>query len=193
MTTVFLIRHGETDWNVQGRLQGIQDTSLNENGTKQAHACGLFLKDLEWDVLISSPMKRAKETAYAINEHIKQEMVFEIEELKELDFGEGSGMTKEELALAFPDGVIAGMENRDSFAERTMSALSKVLNDHSNKKVIVVAHGAVINSMLSVISNGEMGHGKSRVDNGGITELHYNGEKWTITSHNKVDHLLLKK
>ncbi len=138
-------------------------------------------------------MKRAKETALTINEYIQHEIIYEIEELKEIDFGEGNGKTKDELALAFPDGVIVGMENRDSFAERTMSALSKVLIEHTNKKVIVVAHGAVINSMLSVISNGEMGHGKSRVDNCGITELHYSGEKWKIHSHNIVDHLLLKK
>jgi uncharacterized phosphatase len=189
MTTVYLVRHGETDWNVKGRLQGIQDTNLNENGQKQAHACGVYLQNEEWDVLISSPLQRAKQTATAINNYLNKEIILEIEELKEKDFGEGSGKTKEEIALAFPDGVITGMEDNESFSIRIMSALDHIVRQHPNKKVLVVAHGAVINAMLSVVSKGELGYGKSRIDNGGITQLQHNGESWSVVYHNEVKHL----
>jgi uncharacterized phosphatase len=188
-TTVYLVRHGETDWNVAGRLQGIEDTNLNEKGMRQAHACGVYLQNEDWDVLITSPLKRAKQTAITINNYLKKEEVLEIVDLKEKDFGEGSGKTREEISLAFPDGVIMGMEDDTTFSKRVMIALEQIIDQHATKKVLVVAHGAVINAMLSVISDGELGYGKSHIDNGGITQLIHDGEIWTVGYHNDVKHL----
>lgn len=189
MTTVYLVRHGETDWNVEGRLQGIQDTSLNEMGKKQAHACGAFLKTMNWDVLVSSPLKRAMETATTINEYVEKEQIVTINELKEKDFGHASGKTKEEIELAFPDGIVTGMEEDNRFKDRVLGALNSIREEFSNKTVLVVAHGAVIHSILDSISEGQYGHGKSRIDNGGISHLQFIHNKWVINDFNNINHL----
>ncbi|MDS8744534.1 histidine phosphatase family protein, partial [Streptococcus pneumoniae] len=75
MTTICLIRHGETEWNKIGRIQGTTDVPLNEKGKLQAQACGSHLMNKAWDVIVTSPLKRAKETAAIINETMRLPMV----------------------------------------------------------------------------------------------------------------------
>ncbi|MDB5085743.1 MAG: yhfR, partial [Bacilli bacterium] len=81
MTTVCLVRHGETDWNAEGRLQGRQDTELNENGRKQAKLAGIHLKNEQWDAIVTSPLKRAKETAQIIATELGIDHLDEMEQL----------------------------------------------------------------------------------------------------------------
>ncbi|MGX1428958.1 broad specificity phosphatase PhoE [Cytobacillus horneckiae] len=69
MTMICLIRHGETDWNAQNRIQGRTDIPLNGKGKQQAIQCGKYLALNDWDVIISSPLIRARQTAELINEN----------------------------------------------------------------------------------------------------------------------------
>ena len=71
ITTICLVRHGQTDWNALGKLQGQTDIPLNELGKIQARQCGEFLSEEDWDVIISSPLKRARETAEIISNYIE--------------------------------------------------------------------------------------------------------------------------
>jgi len=82
MTQICLIRHGETDWNVLGKLQGRTDTVLNDRGILQAKQCAEHLKEMKWDFIITSPLLRAKQTAMILNEEIKVPL-FEMEAFME--------------------------------------------------------------------------------------------------------------
>ena len=64
-STVCLVRHGETDWNLRGRLQGQEDIELNETGIYQATRCGLYLARESWDVILTSPLSRARKIPFA--------------------------------------------------------------------------------------------------------------------------------
>lgn len=80
ITTICLVRHGQTDWNALGKLQGQTDIPLNELGKIQARQCGEFLsKEASWDVIISSPLKRARETADIISQYIEVPVIEKME------------------------------------------------------------------------------------------------------------------
>ena len=75
ITKICIVRHGETDWNAQGRLQGRTDIPLNENGKVQAMKCGEFLAQNNWDAVITSPLKRARETAEIIANYMGKSVI----------------------------------------------------------------------------------------------------------------------
>jgi uncharacterized phosphatase len=188
MTSIYLIRHGETDWNALGRLQGRTDIPLNKTGIRQAEECREFLKNFEWDVIITSPLKRAKKTAEIINEAIKIPFV-EMDDFAERSFGDAEGMTLDEILAVYPDKKYPNQEDRDSLNKRIMTGLQKVNQTYSNSKVLLVAHGAVINSILTSLSKGEIGSGKTKLLNAGISNIHFHQEQWNIKEYNQVSHL----
>lgn len=91
---IYMTRHGQTDWNVQKRVQGKADIELNENGIEQAQLTSEKFKDIEIDLIICSPLKRAKQTAEIINRVTKCEIIYE-DGVSERDFGEFEGKNKE--------------------------------------------------------------------------------------------------
>jgi uncharacterized phosphatase len=188
MATICLIRHGETDWNALGRLQGRTDIPLNNIGIQQAEDCRDFLKGTLWDVFISSPLKRAKQTAEIINQGL-QLPIIEMADFSEQSFGDAEGLTLEERLAAFPDKIYPNQEDWISLNKRVMVGIDKINQNHPNKKVLLVAHGAVINSILSALSGGEIGSGKTKLMNACISNIHFHEEKWTIKNHNQIDHL----
>ena len=111
MTAICLIRHGETDWNALGKLQGRTDIPLNETGKKQAKETGAFLKGSDWDVIITSPLRRAKETAEIINQYLGLEII-EMEDFIERNYGDAEGMPFEERMRLYPDKEYPNQEHR---------------------------------------------------------------------------------
>lgn len=188
MTTICIVRHGETDWNKMGKLQGQTDTPLNAAGIQQAKECGQFLKNEQWDLIISSSLQRAKRTAEIINEQIGSPLIV-MDEFKERYFGDAEGMTKEERKQLFPDGCYPNQEEREAVYERVQEGLQKIHALVPNGKVILVSHGAVINAILYLLSDGELGSGIILLHNGSMTNIQYDGEKWQILNYNQVAHL----
>lgn len=97
-------------------------------------------------------------------------------------------MVRSEVPIHFPDGFIPGQEPWDHLTGRVMSILDHALSKYRNKKTLMVSHGATINALLSVVSNGEIGTGKTLLDNACINVLAYEGE-WLIKKHNFTHHL----
>ena len=180
MTTICLIRHGETDWNYEGRLQGRENIELNENGRFQANCCANYLTLYSWDVIVTSPLKRARETAQIISEKTGIKAIVEIEELVERDYGKASGLTVQERKEMFPDGNVEGQEDWNHLKDRAMNAITHLVGRYTGKRMIVVSHGGVINAILSAITNGEIGTGKTVLKNACVNILHFDGEKWKI-------------
>ncbi|WP_373896331.1 histidine phosphatase family protein [Virgibacillus sp. CBA3643] len=188
MTTICLIRHGETDWNATGRLQGATDIPLNDTGIRQAEECAAFLRPADYDVLITSPLKRAKLTAEIIND--KLDLPFaEMKDFKERSFGEGEGMTMEERLTAYPDKNFPNREEHEAFTKRVMAGIDTITQNYPDKSVLLVAHGAVINVILTVVSNGEIGADKTKLLNACISNIHFQEDQWNVKNFNLVGHL----
>jgi uncharacterized phosphatase len=95
------------------KLQGRSDIPLNSNGTLQAEQCRQFLKNSQWDLIITSPLKRAKQTAEIINKDLNVPLI-EMEEFLERNYGDAEGMTINERLSAFPTKNYPNQEQRDS-------------------------------------------------------------------------------
>lgn len=185
MITICLVRHGETDWNIQGRLQGRKDVELNNNGRNQAMACAEYLKKKEpWDTIVTSPLKRAKETAFIIGKIIGINDIYILDNFIERDFGSASGLLYEEKKIKFPDDVIFDEEDWSSFEDRVAKGIKFLINKYNNKKIIVVTHAGVISSVLPMISNGEFKLKGVKLKNTCINIINYDKGKWKVTLYN---------
>ncbi|MEI5908898.1 histidine phosphatase family protein [Bacillus spongiae] len=188
MTTIFLVRHGETNWNAIGKLQGRTDIPLNSVGVQQAEECSMYLKAFEWDVMITSPLKRARTTAEIINKKLMVPLI-ERDEFLERCYGDAEGMTIEERTATFPDKIYRNQEEWTSLNQRVMTGIQELHQRYKGQKILLVAHGAVINAILATISNGEIGTGKTKLMNACISNIHYHEEQWRVYDYNQVAHL----
>lgn len=168
---ICLIRHGQTDWNLQKRLQGREDVPLNETGRLQSAAVADFFaqakaKGMSVGAVCSSPLSRAKDTADCIAERLGVKSVV-CERLNERDYGNISGMTVEERRKAFPRGENPqnNMESVPAAASRMLRAFDDILEISEGRTVVAVSHGGIINSVFSKLSFGEIGTGKTLTQN----------------------------
>jgi uncharacterized phosphatase len=184
MTTICLVRHGETDWNRAGRLQGREDTPLNENGRQQAAVVATFLAQNRWDRIVSSPLARAQETAGIIGRKTGVSRVEVEENFTERDFGRASGLLKDEIAASFPDGNIPGREDWDELCARAMNAMERWARGYPDGRLIIVAHGGIINAIIHRVSGGTAGTGKTILKNGCLSQLRYKNNLWELDFFN---------
>lgn len=191
ITTVCLVRHGETDWNAAVRLQGSRDIPLNETGRRQARLVAAALAGEEWDAIVSSPLSRALDTARAIAARlgVPEERIELRDDLKERSYGAAEGTTEAERNQRWPHHHWPGLEDKRGLWRRCMAALDDIARRHAGERVIVVCHGGVINAVLAVISHGELGTGKTRLHNASLTRLHTDGRTWTIDEVDITVHL----
>ena len=185
---ICLVRHGETDWNKIGKLQGHTDIELNPNGIIQANACADYLSNVPFELIITSPLKRAKQTAKIIAEK-KNVPLIEMQEFIERNYGDAEGMTVEECQIKFPDRQYPNQESKEDVRERVMNGLQQIQKEHKVSNIILVAHGGVINSILAMLSNNEIGSGKTKLANACLSKICYDQGKWKIKNFNQVEHL----
>ncbi|MDP9303317.1 MAG: histidine phosphatase family protein [Actinomycetota bacterium] len=158
MTKLLLVRHGETDWNRDGRWQGGSDTRLNDLGREQARALAEQL-DGEIDVLYSSDLARARETAEIVAAKLGLEVRLD-PRLRERGFGSWEGLTTIEIEERFADahrrwlaGDGAGADDAEAFEDfsaRVEDFLSDVLRLHPGEEVLVISHGGSIRVIHAV-------------------------------------------
>ena len=126
------MRHGETDWNLDRRLQGHADRPLNDTGREQARGLAAELAEEELEAVYSSDLSRAQETARIVA-GARGLDVTELPELRERHFGSWEGLTDDEIHERFPqevaDGVLGDGESRDELDRRVLDALSRIADD----------------------------------------------------------------
>lgn len=181
---IYLIRHGETDWNRELRLQGREDIALNERGRQQARQCGKAIKTLKVDMIVSSPLQRAEETAKIIGESLGSHQIIVDSDIIERDFGEASGMTYQEKNKKYENQKIPGFEEKEVLLTRMVRALNKYQAAYPNGHVLMVSHGGTINAVLSLISNGKYGTGKTRLKNACINILEVTKDQMKLIDYN---------
>ncbi|MFK4641030.1 histidine phosphatase family protein [Paenarthrobacter histidinolovorans] len=150
LTTFALVRHGQTDWNAERRLQGATDIPLNDTGRGQARDAVAFLSGQQWDTVVSSPLSRAAETAEIIADGLGLSVARLVPDLIERSFGPAEGLQAgpELEALRIPGGFRGG-ESDDDAADRGIAALEALAREFAGKRVLVVAHGTLIRLTLS--------------------------------------------
>ncbi|SDW89491.1 phosphoglycerate mutase [Thiocapsa roseopersicina] len=154
-TTICVTRHGETDWNITGVLQGWIDVPLNDNGRKQALEMADAFKDSGFSQVWTSPLSRASETARIVAEVLGLPSPIHSDGLKERNFGRVQGMTKQDLSVLHP-GLHADImrrdpacrfeegESPDEFADRIVAALHEIARRHPGERVLAMTHGWVM-------------------------------------------------
>ncbi len=153
MSYLYLVRHGETEWNRQHRIQGSTDIPLNATGRRQAERAGRLLARREWDHVYSSPLSRAFETATIVSDAIGLAKPEALPELAERYYGEAEGLTPQELDKRFPGATpVPGRESRDEVARRVMPALLRIATAEPERRVIITTHGGVIRTVLLAVN-----------------------------------------
>jgi probable phosphoglycerate mutase len=135
MTTLLLVRHGETDWNADGRLQGQTDRPLSDFGHRQARKLADELADETLDAIYSSDLSRARETAEIVGEQLGLGIGLDAD-LREKDWGTWEGLTPVER-----DRIEFVGESTEAHMERTLRALRRISERHPGGRVLVVTHG----------------------------------------------------
>ena len=181
---IYLIRHGQTDWNLQGRFQGREDIPLNETGILQAKECAKALEGESFQAIITSPLSRAKRTAEIIAGHLNIQQIILEEGILERDFSKVSGMTPAEREAFYASGEPDDKEPWEQLCNRMMGTLHKYARQFSRDNIIMISHGASINSVLSVLSNGTTGTGKVILKNTCINILHYEQGHFQLGEYN---------
>ena len=149
-TTILLVRHGETDWNVERRVQGHSDRPLNDTGIAQAAALVEELADEQIDAVYTSDLARAFDTASGVAASRGLQVVA-LPELREKHFGTWEGLTDVEIRERFPQALTGPWgdgETSDELAERVLAALRSIAADHPGERVLVVTHGGPVRAVL---------------------------------------------
>jgi uncharacterized phosphatase len=174
MTLLYLVRHGETDWNRERRIQGSTDIPLNPTGRDQAVRTGRLLGRRSWDAIITSPLSRAAETAEIIARELGLPTPAVLPAIAERAYGEAEGLDDVQLERRYPDGSpVPGRETREAVAARVMPALLKIAVDRPGEHVILTTHGGVIRTVLETVAPGASTHRGVPITNGSIHSFRY--------------------
>ena len=169
---LYVIRHGQTDWNVKEKCQGRTDIELNNTGIKQAQNAKEQLKKHKIDLIICSPLKRTRKTAEIINETINSEIIID-ERIIERGYGNLEGKTDEEWKEIIGDNVsIANYYNLNwnkqniepiqDICKRVWEVLDEIKEKYNDKNILLVTHGGTCRAINAYFNGiGEDGHVQS--------------------------------
>ena len=182
-TTLGLLRHGQTDWNIDLRLQGSTDIPLNETGKSQALTAAAHLHPENWDVIITSPLSRARDTAAIVAQSLGMQVVI-VPELIERSFGTAEGMDHASWRKLYESHVpIEGLESLEDLKARTLLLLDLIANEYSGQRVLAVSHGAFIRKVLNIVSEGELPREGERLSNASLNRFMHADGIWTISDY----------
>ncbi len=180
-TTIGILRHGQTDWNIDFRLQGVTDIPLNETGIAQARDAAEVIDPNEWDLILTSPLSRARATAEIVAEvnGFAEALIEPL--LLERSFGEAEGMTHEEWRAKYADtNVVPGGESLADLEARANLLLDTLANKYRGQKVLAVSHGALIRILLRIVSIGEFPRDGERLGNASMSVFVHDESGWRI-------------
>jgi len=182
VTTFALIRHGQTDWNAQRRLQGSTDIPLNDVGRDQARGAVEALAGQGWDAVVSSPLSRAAETADLIAAGLGLTVARRVPDLTERSFGPAEGLQDgPELDALRTPGGFRGAEGEDEAAVRGLAALEALAEEFRGGRVLVVTHGSLLRVSLSRV----VGRTLPSIDNAALNLAHHHpADGWNLEYFN---------
>ena len=178
-STLGLLRHGQTDWNIDLRLQGTSDIAMNQIGIEQIQTASKHLTQ-GWDVVLSSPLGRARQSAEIVAAQIGISEIAIEPLLLERAFGIGEGLTYAEWGEKFSKlDDIPGAESKASVEQRARKLLTHIESNYAGARVLAVSHGALIRFVLSEVSAGAIPPAGERLQNASLHLLHHRGS-WEL-------------
>jgi probable phosphoglycerate mutase len=199
-TRFCIVRHGETDWNAQRRIQGQIDIPLNAVGRAQAEAAAVSLAGCRFDAVYSSDLARAWHTAAPVAEALGLPLV-PAPGLRERHYGRMQGLTGTEAADMQPEVYAAyaardldhdldGGESLGHFAERVRQTLLDLAESHPGDCLLLVAHGGVLDIVYRLVTGRDLaGPRDFPVPNAGLNWLEYADGAWRLVSWGECNHL----
>jgi broad specificity phosphatase PhoE len=146
MTELLLVRHGETDWNAEGKLQGHTDRPLNDYGRRQAQALADRLAGESIDAVYASDLSRARETAEILGAKLGLPVLVD-PDLREKNWGNWEGLTPDErLHIEFQG------ETSEAHRDRTLGAVQRIVERHPGGRIVVVTHGGSLRRIQAAVS-----------------------------------------
>lgn len=161
MTKIYLTRHGETEWNRQFKFQGHKNSDLTDKGILAAELLSYRIEEIKLDYIVSSPLKRAYNTAEIVRGNKDMEIITH-DGLKEINLGDFEGMSYANIKKEYPELLAAiekdpflnrypNGENLQEFYKRVVKAFMEVLEKYKNKTILIVAHGGTIKCIEAYI------------------------------------------
>lgn len=200
MTRIFLVRHGQTAWNVGEIFRGRADIPLDETGLKEADLAGDALKDETIHAIYSSPLKRSVQTAEGIARY-QNLPVQPLEAIIDISYGEWEGKENKEVKEKYPDLYnlwltephkvrFPGGETLDEVRNRTMSAIEELIRKHANESIVLVAH-RVPNKVIScaVLGLDNSHFWRIKQDTASTNLFIYDNNQWIIAYLNNTFYL----
>lgn len=200
-TRICLVRHGETTWNAEKRIQGQIDIGLNAAGLAQAEAAADWLSRQPATALYSSDLLRARQTAERIAVRLDLHPVFK-PEFRERRYGFFEGLTYEEARARYPAEyqrfeardpqfvIPFGGESLQQLHERVYAGLQRIATGHLNQTIVVVTHGGVLDIVNRLVRGNPLSQARDfLIPNAGINWITVRDFVWTMESWGKTEHL----
>ncbi|MCM3783997.1 histidine phosphatase family protein [Neobacillus mesonae] len=190
-----LIRHGLTEWNVLGRIQGQSDIPLNDEGRQQARLLGerLLNESYKWDYVITSGLSRAQETGEIIAKMMDIPMLPSDERLKERSFGQAEGLTAEEREEKWGldwNTLDLGQEKEPAMQARALTFINDLAEQYPDHHILVVSHGALLAQLYRALYEDKY---SERIGNLSLTILEKDVESWNPLLYNCTKHLIVQE
>jgi len=200
MTSIYLVRHGQTAWNKEEIFRGRTDVPLDETGLKQAELAGEYFKGMEINAIYSSPLSRALQTGQKIAQfhNLKVQPLLGI---IDMSFGDWEGRQHQEIRekdsktyrqwVEEPDLVrLPGGEGLDDVRVRSMAALEEVIRKHPEKTLVLVSHRVICKVLICAILNLDNSHfWQITQDTTAINLIQYRKGKYILSLMNETCHL----
>ena len=200
-TRVFVLRHGQTAWNLARRMQGHLDEPLDDTGRWQAERLGQALASEGIQALYSSDLQRAAATAAPLAQRLGMPVALH-RALRERSFGEFEGISYADIGLRWPDATSAwrarevdfcpgGGESLTAFAARCVPAVAQLAARHAGQAIAIFSHGGVLDCLYRAATHVDLAaQGSWLLGNATINRLLYTGEGFSLVGWNDDAHLL---
>jgi len=202
VTKIILVRHGETDWNVQEIFRGRADIDLNSNGRKQAELLSHYLKDVKFEAILTSPLERALKTAQIIATGHYRTPVEPVMDLIDIDFGDWQSMSHADVNEKYPELYnrwlkepqrvrIPGGESLSGVRKRALKVVDDAVTKYEGT-IALVSHRVVLKVIILGLLGLDNSHfGNIKVDACGITVFNYEDGRYILARHNEASFLKL--
>ena len=199
-TQLIIIRHGETEWNLEGRIQGHLDSPLTETGRAQAEAIAERLQTVEVNALYSSDLGRAYTTAQFVS-HKTGQVILTDKRLRELYLGKFEGLTEEDVEKRFPEAYVylkkadpgyiyPGGESKEQFSLRVISCLEELMVKHEGEQIVVITHGGALSRLIRyTLGMPVVGSNEYKTCNAALNVFSYENKRWQLEIWGDLSHL----
>lgn len=200
MKKIYLIRHGESQWNVIRKIQGQKDISLTDKGVEQAKLIGDRLTKEKIDKIYSSDLERAYNTAKIIGNKIGINPIPK-KDFREINFGVWEGLSNDKMMAEYYDEVylwrkepeklnIQGAENLYQVQKRAMDFLNPILANEENQNILIVSHGVTLKTIILDMLNMDLIYFKNlTIDNTGLSIIEFREYNRVLKLLNDISHL----